>query len=138
MEEILAKEEEHADDLATLLDSLDPREPTGRSPQALIRSRHPREQALESRQRAQRVHAGSFSSQRRSPARAAKACSSVSRRALQLPRARQPASDVVERGEVVGLQLKARSSISIRAPELPEVTSQVRPCKGARTSSGWT
>jgi bacterioferritin (cytochrome b1) len=28
MEEILAKEEEHADDLATLLDALDPREPT--------------------------------------------------------------------------------------------------------------
>ncbi len=28
MEEILAKEEEHADDLATLLETLDPREPT--------------------------------------------------------------------------------------------------------------
>src|ERR671923_2357744 len=28
MEEILAKEEEHADDLATLLENLDPREPT--------------------------------------------------------------------------------------------------------------
>jgi bacterioferritin (cytochrome b1) len=27
MEEILAKEEEHADDLATLLETLDPREP---------------------------------------------------------------------------------------------------------------
>ena len=28
MEEILAKEEEHADDMATLLETLDPREPT--------------------------------------------------------------------------------------------------------------
>jgi bacterioferritin len=28
MEEILAKEEEHADDLVTLLETLDPREPT--------------------------------------------------------------------------------------------------------------
>ena len=28
MEEVLAKEEEHADDLSTLLETLDPREPT--------------------------------------------------------------------------------------------------------------
>ncbi len=35
MEEILAKEEEHADDLATLLETLDPREPT-----APITTRH--------------------------------------------------------------------------------------------------
>ena len=35
MEEILAKEEEHADDLATLLETLDPREPT-----AEIKTKH--------------------------------------------------------------------------------------------------
>jgi bacterioferritin len=35
MEEVLAKEEEHADDLATLLETIDPREPT-----APISTRH--------------------------------------------------------------------------------------------------